>query len=575
MPFDLRDILLRQNDTAPSDGGIPSWLRESWNDPEGFIAALAQHHAGRGAATPKSRPGQHYDFFHDLTVRHADSTAPAFRAWDAARGWLPLSYRELGDRASRRATEWAAQGVKPGAKVALVHGLGPELLVSLMAALKLGACISVLPPTGTLFLSRRLTLLEPQHLSTEPHQVPLLKGFEPLLLRSRGDAAPSFTSHTYRPNDTVALLFSPLVSPPETPVPLSAERAWTSALRDGLLTYGLGTGDLFAAPGLHFLQHQPALLFATLLRGATYLHMEPADVERAPHRLTEQPLRTLGVSAALRTALARAHKGPLRGVAHWFRGAEDALDWESWRDWLRQSELGKVPHTHVLIDAAEGGAVLVSRRHTEELHTGIAPAPGRAWALKDLNLSGQEAASDTGVFTPLPDKGRPPGHVILARQGEQYLFAGTRDARRSGRVYPSSEVVEALADLPFVSGACVTAVPSGGTPGQSKHVLLVFTGAEEKEHFEREASPRRQALRHHLERRLGAEHLPDRIELFPLLPHRDKEGRVDEAWCRAQYATGALHQKSTDPLFQALTAVRERARESVRGAGDDERPGSR
>ncbi len=31
---------------------------------------------------------------------------------------------------------------------------------------------------------------------------------------------------------------------------------------------------------------------------------------------------------------------------------------------------------------------------------------------------------------------------------------------------------------------------------------------------------------------------------------------LDEAWCHTQYLTGALHRKSSDPLFQTLTALR-------------------
>ncbi|AKJ04102.1 Hypothetical protein AA314_05728 [Archangium gephyra] len=31
---------------------------------------------------------------------------------------------------------------------------------------------------------------------------------------------------------------------------------------------------------------------------------------------------------------------------------------------------------------------------------------------------------------------------------------------------------------------------------------------------------------------------------------------MDEAWCHTQYLTGALHRKSSDPLFQSLTVLR-------------------
>ncbi|MFP2908791.1 AMP-binding protein [Pyxidicoccus sp. 3LFB2] len=552
MPFDLREVLRQL------EADLPGWRQESWSDADGFATALAAHHAGRGAPAPKSRPGQYCDFFHDLVVRHASEGGVALRAWDALHGWQVLGYRELQDRASRRAAAWAAQGVKPGAKVCLLHHLGPEGLVSLMAALKLGACVSLLPPTGTHFIARRLAMLAPDHISAEPHQVPLFKDFEALLLGPGDDATPGFTSHTYQADEPVALLFSPLVDPKDTPVPLTADAAWRGALCDGVLTFGLGPGDHLAAPGFHFLQHQPALLLATLVRGATFVHVEPADVERTPALLTEKPLRALGVSPALRDALLRARVGTLRNVGHWFRSADEPLDWEAWREWVKQCGMEDVPSSNVLVDSAAGGAVLTSGRRVGDIHVGIAPAPGRRWALKDLNLSGQEAAGDVGVFTVLPDKKRPPGYVVLTRGRDTFLFAGTRDARREGRVYLAAEVAEALADLPFCTGASVAIVPTGGAPGHHRHVLLVFTGAEEAEVFEREAGARRQEIRRRLELRMGAEHLPDRTELFPLYPRRAKGGEIDDAWCRAQYLTGALHQKCSDPMFQALTALRGR-----------------
>ncbi len=70
MPFDVRKILEQLEAGTPAEPGVPDWQQESWKDPEGFVAALTAAHAGRGAPF-KSRPGEHYDFFQDLVVRHA------------------------------------------------------------------------------------------------------------------------------------------------------------------------------------------------------------------------------------------------------------------------------------------------------------------------------------------------------------------------------------------------------------------------------------------------------------------------------------------------------------------------
>ena len=231
---------------------------------------------------------------------------------------------------------------------------------------------------------------------------------------------------------------------------------------DGLLTFGLGPGEHLAAPGFHTLQHLPALLFTTLLRGATFLHLEPADLEASPALLTEHPVRALGVTPALREALSRSRL-PLKNVGHWFRNPEGPFDWQAWRDWVKQCGLASVPCSNVLVDAAAGGAVLCSPRRVGDVHIEAAPAPGRSWALQDLNQSGQEAAGDTGLFTLLPAEDRPLSHIILTRSRNQYQYGGTRDARREGRVYPALEVTEALREEPGPAlTTSVLPVPAGG-----------------------------------------------------------------------------------------------------------------
>ncbi|OJH40291.1 AMP-binding protein [Cystobacter ferrugineus] len=559
MSYDTRAILAQYEAASPPEGGVPDWLRRSWSDPEGFATALAPSHVGRGAPF-KSRAGQHHDFFHDLIGRHASTDRLALRTYERARGWQTLSYRQLHEQAARRATAWAQQGVKPGAKVCLVLHPGPELLVSLGAALGLGACISLLPPVGRRFVARRLTALAPAHVAAEPHQAPLLGPFAKCLLPTHAPSTPALASHTYKPGETVGLLFSPLASPSATPVPLKAGDAWLGALVDGLLTFGLAPGEHLAAPGFHPLQHLPALLFATLLRGATFLHLEPADVEASPSLLNEYPVRALGVTPALRDALLRG-RTVLKNVGHWFRNPEGPLDWEAWRTWVKQCGLASVPCSNVLVDAAAGGAVLCSQRRVGAVHSEAPPAPGRRWALWDFTQSGQETAGDTGLFTLLPAEGRAPGHVILSRVRNQYQYGGTREARREGRVYPAAEVTEALREEPGPPVATsVLPVPTG-LAGEHRHVLLVFTegrtpGAE--------ASPAE--LRRRLELQLGAEFLPDRFECFPLHPRR-KEGQLDEAWCQSQYLTGSLQHKATDPLFQSLTALRSHVFQAPAGAG--------
>lgn len=549
MPFDLRAILAQLDAASPAEAGMPTWLPQSWADPEGFTAALAPAHVGRGAPF-KSRAGQHFDFFHDLVGRHASTDRVALRAFERGRGWQTLTYRQLHEQSAKRAAAWAQQGVKPGAKLCLVLHPSPELLVSMAAALALGACITLLPPVGRRFVARRLAELKPDHVMAEPHQTPLLGDFARCLLPTQGPGTPAFSSYTYKPGEVVGLLFSPLADPPSVPMPLLAEDAWLGALVDGLLTFGLSPGEALAAPGFHPLQHLPALLFTTLLRGATYVHLEPGDVEATPSLLTEHPLRALGITSATRDVLLRTRTS-LKGLGHWFRNAESLLDWQAWREWVKQCGMASVPCFNVLVDSTAGGAVLCSQRRVGDIHTECPPAPGRRWALHDLNQSGQEAASDSGLFALLPTENRLPSYAVIVRLRNSFHYAGPRDARREGRVYPFDEVTETLMEEPGppVSTSLVP-VPVGGMAGDYRYVMLVFTGAQPPA-----AAPTHADLRRRIELQMGPEFVPDRFEFFPLFP-RLKEGRVDTEWCQTQYFTGALHHKASDPLNQALTALR-------------------
>lgn len=555
MTFEPRTVLAAFDGTTPPPDTVPGWLARSWEDPDGFAAALAPLHVGRSPPF-KSRAGQHHDFFHDLVGRHATTDRIALRTYSRVQGWRTLSYRQLHDQATRRATAWAGLGVKPGAKLCLLLHPGPELMVSLCAALGLGACVSLLPPGARAFIARRLETLEPQHVAAEPHQAPLLGKYAAQLLPLQTQVPPALLSYTYKPAEPVGLLFSPLADPSETPVPLTAGDAWRGALVDGLLTFGLSPGEHLAAPGFHPLQHLPALYFTTLLRGATYLHVEPADLEVSPALLTEHPVRALGLTPAVRDLVARARL-PLKNVGLWFRDPQAPFDFLAWRDGLKACGLSGVPGGNVSVDATWGGAVLCSHRRVGDVHTDAAPAPGRPWALRDFTGSGQDAAGDAGLFTPLPDDGRPPAHVVLARVRGQYHYAGAREPRREGRIFPFAEVAQVLREGPGPRlDAVGLALPMSGMAGAYRGVLLVFTGDLPPGVEVGDADVRRR-----IEQALGPDALPDRIERFPLHARRvegPRDGPVDEDWCRTQYLTGALRLKSRDPLFLALTTLRAR-----------------
>ncbi len=559
-------------DSQHRSAGDLAWLERSVREPGWFWATLQQQLAVPGLPACKSVPGVHYDVYHDVVARHAGSGRVALRFHDRWRGWQALTYDRLHALCCAQATAWAASGVGPGTVLGIALPFGPACAVAVLTGLRLGALISLLPTSGRHMLACCLEGVAPQAIATEPAYAPLLAdAAAPLLfVDSTVDAAlpasprPSdaLRSHTFRTGEPCAMLLSPLRRPLHAPVPVRCDDLYLDALRDGALVLGLRPGDHVAAPGFHIIQHQPSLLVAALLAGATYVHLEWADVEREPALLWQVPLRSLGVTSALRElVLARGPK-TRPDWQHWFRNPEEPCDWSAWRDFIAQLKLEDVPASSVLVEAAAGGALLCSVRRPgrEQLAylQNVVPAAGRPWLLLDLNQSGQAAIGDIGVHARL-EQDAPSGaqHALVARvAGGEYLFGGNLEPRRAGRIYPREDVLAVLSGLPFVHGASIVPVLSGGPASHFKLVLLVFCGSDGEPDPAVERS-RRPAIEQVICAELGDEHLPDHVILFPLHARQSGKGAVDHDWCQVQYVTGSLFRKSRMPLFGHLTAIRQ------------------
>jgi hypothetical protein len=554
----------------PGAGDL-AWLARSFREPGWFWSALQRQLAVPGTPACKSVAGAHYDLYHDLVARHAGSDRVALRCYDRWRGWQALTYDQLHALCCRQAAVWQAAGLGPGMVLAIVLPLGPACAVALLAGLRLGALVSLLPTAGRQQLARCLAGVAPQMIATDAAHAPLLAGAPaPLVmvdaLAHAAHAVPpddTGRSYTFRAGEPCAMLLSPLRRPLHVPVPVRCDDMYLDALRDGALVFALRPGDHLAAPGFHTLQHQPSLLFSALLAGATYVHIDRVDVEREPALLWQVPLRSVGVTPALRDAVLARGPRTRPEWQHWFKNPEEPCDWTAWRDFIELARLDDVPVSNVLVEAAAGGALLCSMRRPgrEQLAylMNVLPAAGRPWLLLDASQSGQPAIGDVGVHARVEqDAPVGPQHALLARvAGNEYLFGGNLEPRRAGRVYPRDEVLAAIAALPFVRGASVVPVLSGGPASHFKLALLVFCGSDGAAEPPASESGRLAALERVIRDELGDEHLPDRMLLFPLHARRDARQAVSHDWCQVQYVTGSLFRKSRMPLFRHLTAIRQ------------------
>jgi hypothetical protein len=541
----------------PDDGdGSPAlqggWLDESWADPQRFWRGLTRYHASLSSPASKSHPGEGFDFYYDLVLRHRPERI-ALRCYSRQTGWRMLSYRDLDMRSTALADDWAQRGMQPGVPVCLLLPMGEELVVALLTALRLGLQFSYLPPLGPRFIAQRLATLSGTTVVTLPMYLPLVGNARTMLVSDlvSGRSAGRRLLYSYAPDAVIATLFSELVDPCDQPLPVRADHLYLCALRDSLLLMGMRPGDMAAAPGLSQLQHQPSLVLGTLLCGGTWVHVELEDLRQEPSLLTQQPLRAVGISSEARDVLLRSHAGAVRGWNYWFRNPEEPYDVDSWRRFIRRLRLEDISTGNLLVDASAGGSVLWSPRKRGQVHNEVLPTPARVWSLgsvagSDRIGNGPPAMGDFGLLK-LEHPARAP-YMILVRAGEHFIYGGTRYPRCSGRVYPAAEVVKIAQKQPSVINAAMV-FDRAGRFGQPVRILVAFTGTY------RPTADDERELKSSIAQSMGAEFVPDYVSMVPLYP-RLKDGAIDSRWCESQQVIGSFYHRPRQPPQQLMTLLR-------------------
>lgn len=513
-------------------------LAESWERPDDFAAASLTSLARRTGALASRLDGT-IQLYSDLIARHARGPNTAVVSFSRQDGWRSLSYAELDRRASARAAAWRRAGVKPASCVAIVLDPGPESLVAYGATLRLGARACFVPPVGARMLAARLEALAPDHTVFDPYEPPPLEPrWHACLLPSLDTPVGAGAAPVgYAPEGACATLLAPLRHAVEA-APLPAIRALQAAARDALLVWKLSPGTLIAAPFAHPTQHLPALWNATLLAGATWVHIPDDDLRADAGLFNQQQIHTAVLGNEARRVFEQAQ---IKGAERWsrcFRHLEEPLDWPAWSGFFSRQRLARVPCANVLIDSSAGGAVLASALRPGSVSARALPVAGQPWALKD----------GTGVFAARWGK-KPafPPWFILGAQGTEFLYGGAVTERRDGRVFPSREVVKLAETAPGCLGAAV--VPMPDRPGSSRFALCVMLGA-------RAVDPAAEAaLKAQLRAALGTDAEPDVVTMLPGFPRRIGK-KLDEAWMRQQYRSGMTQRKAENSVFAVIRALR-------------------
>ncbi|HEY4158193.1 MAG TPA: AMP-binding protein, partial [Polyangiaceae bacterium] len=517
-----------------------SWLEESCTVGPAQAAFWANIFRVAGAEDGRlhSRPGASSELYVDAIARHAPAGGIAFTTLSVSGELHHLSYAQLDAAATACAAAWSLAGVSAGQVVALTLPLGLPWLIGFAAALRLGLTISCLSSFGEVALADRLKALAPDRVVFDP-AISAPAAFAalelPVVSTGIGHAPPP---RGYRPEQPLGMLFSPLRSPLTKPTVLTADTALHWALRDAAFAYRLGPDSALAMPGFPLEQYQPAVLLATLLAGARFVDLPMHVLRRTPTALLQPFITTLGVSRELRDLLRQHPIGAPPALRDCWKGVDEPLDWVAWQDFSEKNSLRERPVGNLLVDAASGGALLISARRPGSTNALVLPSPGVPFTLSDV-ASGATALGACGVFQAgaEPDP-KNPGWFLLVRRGSEYLYGSTLTPRRAGRVFAEQEVVDCVRRTPGVDGACVVPVATGEPGAVWSFVLVVFAGDRDEQELE--------SLRRDLERairtRLGADFVPEHFHIVPLFA-RFLDDKLDLDWCCREYSSGLLTRK--------------------------------
>lgn len=550
-PWSAADFALIEASLWQEDQGASvdlAWLESSWKAPASFCKALHAYSDRRQASQSKSTPWLRYDFYHDVLVQQKDQTIPAL-IWFDSGIWQTWSYAELGKVVNGLAASWEGIGVQPGDTLTILHPQGPQWLAALLAGLRLGLVVSLLPPQGNAFVSRRLENLDPQWLAMDQlyrHQLAAVWQ-ERVLPNTLSSLAPTRRPYEYPGTAVVVQCFDPTSPTPDLACPVDADTLYLGALRDGILSLGIKPGQACAAPGWHGLESQPALVLAVLLSGATWVHIDLADLEKKPERLLEQHIDVLGISRSLRDLLLANPPDGEKPWRYWFRHPAESADFSVWQDFIQKLQLETMYSGNLLCNAAKGGAIIFSPRYRGRSHYTVLPAAGMRWQLGMIDspelpcvggwgrMALGKAEKDETVWTATP--------YILTPYLTVWNYLSQYPLGRAGRTYPKQEVLDLLSGRVRYP-ALVEAFAHGGD-ADPRQVLLAFG-----------AGVNAATLQAYIETELGSEFLPDRIECLPLLPQRNAEGGADQEWCQFHYLTGELYRRQRNEMYRCLSELK-------------------
>ncbi len=556
--------------SAPLTFDAQESITNSYEHPELFWDSLWTLQKSVSSIPSKSVLNKHYDFYSDCVLRHPESHI-AFSLIEEGGFISSWSYKKLHRCVNYQLKKWLKQPIKPGTLTAIILPRGIDALIALLAALRMGLTICMLPP-DTPFLSQACALaslddLKPELIITKQKDSPLAQTACPTLFieeLGESDDAPFLDPHAYPATDTLQFSLALHRKEPYIFLPLDAHTTYLHALRDGLFTLNLKPETPYIAPLACPLRSEPCLSLSTLLSGATLMHVSDEALLKDPLILKDKKPHVMSIARHLLELWAKEPGCPSKQLKCFSISPIDR-HFSFWKTFLQTNELDKIPYFQAWTDNSLGGFALISKPGTNTTDFFVKPSPGTHWHLQDLVRSKEPFSSGFGLFAPTlssEENSAKETNFVLSNLDIDCLIVSTDKPAREGVTIPTQKLEEALCQLSFVKHALVYTFQKPGAIAHSQLTFLIFVDPLKNDISDTTKQEWSSTVCDHIIKQIGTAFLPDSIEYFVLAP-KMKGLHIDKVWCLNQYAKGLLTQKNRLQVYQMLSMLKKLTQDAL------------
>lgn len=535
------------------------WIEESYRDTTSFWVDLFNLHKGSHRVPIQSELGRQYDFYHDCILRHLSANEVALTTIDQQQQSKNWTYKQLHRCVNFNLGKWLKTDIQAGQTIAILLPTGIEYTIALLCALRLGLRLLILPPDlhflGPVQIENWIKELQPNYIVAQDGISLNVKEPSPLSIDVKGeddeDQLPP--SYPYEAAAKIQLTLTLFRQSPFIFVPIDAESLYLHSIREGLLTLNLRENGTWASPLSCEIAMEPAATLSTFLAGARRILVSNEDLRRNPQLLKDEKIQLLAISSSLQQLWTETPAMPTRSLKACFRTSW-SLNPRAWKTFVQQNKLEKIPSFHSFFDNSRGGCEIFTRPILDEYDLFFRPSLGSSWSLNNIDALEVPSTNGMGIFTIRTgnkQNNEHYGNIQLSYVDQRFYFFGVHKPSKEGMTFPLEAIEKLVAELPFVETAMVYPVLRFTSPLDRLFLLLVFVNPMKKTIEEDEKKQWTNEIEQHLQKYLGKNFLPDRIEYYPLYPKMGASG-IDRYWCMNHYDKGLFAKKMGTTLYPIL-----------------------